>query len=434
MLLYSLALLAAFIFASPYWLFRMLRGGRYRAGLRQRLGKLPPELSLWIAERPVLWVHAVSVGEVLASGRLIELLDAMRPEIAVVVSTTTETGQQLARKRFGSERVFYYPFDFGWIVRKVLRAVSPQAIILMESELWPRMIWEADRADIPVVVVNGRVSDRSLPRYRALRILWKPFLRRLTRVLAQSELDAERFRAIGVPANKVQAVGNLKYDIRLPREAAVTGMLRRHLDADAKVLIAGSTLAGEEIWLLRALQELRAQFPGLLLILAPRHPERFDAVAEEVANAGMVAVRRSQWMQNPAMLPAGCVFLLDSIGELSSIYSLATIAFVGGSLFPTGGHNPLEPAQFGRPIVTGPYTENFRGMVAAMLAQEAIRVTPPERLSRTLEELLSEEGEAAAMGARGQQFFAAHAGASRICAEEIQKILAKKNSMREDRR
>jgi 3-deoxy-D-manno-octulosonic-acid transferase len=433
MLLYSLALAVALILASPYWLFRMLRGGRYRAGLRQRLGMLPSGLHAWIAGRPVLWLHAVSVGEILAASRLVELLDTALPSTAVVISTTTATGQQLAQKRFGAERVFYYPLDFGWIVRRVLRALRPQAIVLMESELWPRMIYEADRSSIPVVVVNARVSDRSLPRYRALRTLWRPFLRCLTLVLAQSEQDAARLRTIGVPAGKIQISGNLKYDVRPPVEATVTEKLREYLAAGVNVVVAGSTLAGEETWLLRALQELSGPFPSLLLILAPRHPERFDAAAQEVANTGLPLLRRSQWMQNPAMLPAGCVFLLDSIGELASVYSLATIAFVGGSLFPTGGHNPLEPAQFGKPIVTGPYTENFRGMVAAMLAEEAIRITPPERLAHTLEELLNDPAEAVAMGVRGQQFFAAHAGASKICEEAIQKILTERKFAREDR-
>ena len=421
MLLYSLGLLAVILLASPYWLLRMSAGGRYRDGLAQRLGAVPRGLREFVGQRPTIWVHAVSVGEVMAATRLIGLLDGIPGNLRVVISTTTRTGQELARERFGKRaRVFYYPLDFAWIVRRYLRVLNPRILILMESELWPRMLFEAHRAGIPVVVANGRISDRSLPRYRALRRLWRPRLRTLTRVLAQSEQDAQRFVAIGVPPAAVETAGNLKFDVQSPAESKITRQLRAHIAGGAKIIVAGSTLQGEEKYLLDAFRELMPAFPALVLILAPRHPERFRAVEELVRESQLPCIRRSVW--KPRRVPSGSVFLLDSIGELASIYSLATIAFVGGSLLPGGGHNPLEPAQFAVPIVTGPYTENFRGVVGVLLAQEAIRVTPPERLGSVFDELLVAPG-TAGMGSRAQQVFHEYAGASQRCFVAIETIL-----------
>jgi len=421
MLLYSLGLFATILLASPYWLLRMVASGRYRDGLAQRLGAVPRGLREFVRERPTIWVHAVSVGEVVAATRLIELLDGSDPNLPVVISTTTRTGQELAQERFGNRaRVFYYPLDFAWIVRRYLRVLNPRILVLMESELWPRMLFEAHRAGIPVVVANGRVSDRSLPRYRALRWLWRPRLRTLTRVLAQSEQDAQRFIAIGVPRAAVETAGNLKFDVRTPAESKISSLLRTHLADGAKIIVAGSTLEGEEKYLLDAFRELIPTFPALILILAPRHPERFRAVEELVRQSQLHCIRRSDW--EPRQIPPGSVFLLDSIGELASVYSFASVAFVGGSLLPGGGHNPLEPAQFAVPIVTGPYTENFRGVVGVLLAQEAIRVTPPERLASVFDELLTAPDNAR-MGARAQHVFHEYAGASERCFTAIEKIL-----------
>ncbi|MEO6829643.1 MAG: glycosyltransferase N-terminal domain-containing protein, partial [Acidobacteriaceae bacterium] len=321
--------------------------------------------------------------------------------------------------------IFYYPLDFAWIVRRYLRVLQPRILILMESELWPRMIFEADRANIPIVVVNARISDRSLPRYRALHRLWQPFLRKLTRVLAQSEQDAERFRDIGVPPERVGVAGNLKYDVRTGGESKIAGELRAHLSDDAKVIVAGSTLEGEERYLLEAFREMLPQYPGLVLILAPRHPERFRDVEQVIQEMGVPSIRRSTWPQEPIV--RGSVILLDSIGELASVYSLATLAFVGGSLIPAGGHNPLEPAQFSVPIIMGPYAENFRGMVAVLLNNEAIRVTPPERLASVFSELLASP-DSAGMGARARHVFEEHAGASEVCFAAIAKILEKNSA------
>lgn len=435
MLLYSLALVAAIVLASPYWLLRMAWSGRYRHGLGQRLGLISQGLRRFVGQRSTVWVHAVSVGEVIAASRLIEMLQTFDPKLPVVISTTTKTGQKLAQERFDNSReqmetsappptrVFYFPLDFAWIVRSYMRALNPRAIVLVESELWPRMLVEAERVNIPVIVVNGRISNRSLPRYRALRSLWGPLLRKLTLVLAQSDEDRRRFVALGVPADAVRTAGNLKYDVRAAGESAITRELRAHLPKQSKVIVAGSTLDGEERLLLEAFRELIQHSPQLTMILAPRHPERFRTVERSIIEAGLPLIRRSDWMLQPQPIPPGSVFLLDSVGELASVYSLASVAFVGGSLVPAGGHNPLEPAQFAIPIVMGPYTENFRGMVAALLEQEAIRVAPPERLCPALQELLTSP-EAQPMGSRARRVFQEQAGASETCFAAIRKILA----------
>jgi 3-deoxy-D-manno-octulosonic-acid transferase len=435
MLLYSLALVVAIVVASPYWLLRMAWSGRYRHGLGQRLGLISPALRRFVGDHSTIWIHAVSVGEVIAASRLIERMQALDPTLKMVISTTTRTGQTLAQERFDTlpdqpndsgprrTRVFYYPLDFAWIVRRYLKALKPRALVLVESELWPRMLVEAEQAGVPVIVVNGRISNRSLPRYRALRAVWAPLLRNLTVVLAQSEEDRQRFVEIGVPADKARSAGNLKYDVRATVELPITCELRAHLPQLGKVIVAGSTLEGEEKFLLDALRELLPDIPQLTMILAPRHPGRFRSVERLITDASLALIRRSDWMLHPQPIAAGSVFLLDTVGELASVYSLASVAFVGGSLIPAGGHNPLEPAQFAVPIVMGPYTENFRGMVAALLERDAIRVTPPERLCPALQELLTSP-EAKPMGIRARQVFEEQAGASETCLAAIRKILA----------
>ncbi len=296
---YSLALLLVLVVGAPYWLFRMATSGKYRDGLGERLGFVPRRLRT--ADR-VIWVHAVSVGEVLAASRLIEELGA-RSGCQVVVSTTTRTGQRLAHERFGAERVFYFPLDFAFAVRAYLRALRPPLFVLMETEFWPRMLVECRRAGVPVAVVNARISDRSWPRYRRLGFLWRHLLNGFAAVLAQSELDAERLIEVG--ASNVRVGGNLKYDIRVARAAAVTEALREHLPRGVKVVVCGSTLEREE--------ELIAEsVPGdVITILAPRHPERFDGVAKILAGRGLRLMRRSEWMELPGPLPAGTFFLLD---------------------------------------------------------------------------------------------------------------------------
>ena len=329
------------------------------------------------------------------SGRL----ETALPGYQIFISTTTRTGQALARERFGSNRVFYCPLDLPWAVRAYLNALKPCLFVLAETEFWPNLLSGCFRRGIPVAVVNARISDRSWPRYRRLRVLWRPFLSRLSGVLAQSQTDAERLLAIGCRPEFITVAGNLKFDVRAAQEADATRILKP-ISGGLRLIVAGSTLEGEESALLDAWPQLLAADPQLAMVLAPRHPERFIAVASLLEKSGIPWRKRSDWNKESAQqLRPGEIVLLDTIGELASVYSLASVAFVGGSLIPAGGHNPLEPAQFGVPIVMGPHYANFRAILDDLRAHNALRIAAKEELAAALIDLLRDRSAAEAMGA-----------------------------------
>jgi 3-deoxy-D-manno-octulosonic-acid transferase len=399
------------VLGSPFWLLRMLTAGKYRAGLAGRLGFVPQTLRDAARGRRVIWLHAVSVGEIIAASRLVAELESALPEHCICISTTTRTGYTIAQQRFGNERVFYFPLDFACIVRRYLRVLAPEVLILVETEFWPNLLLQCAKRNVPVAIVNARISDRSLPRYRRLRSLWRPLLAKIALFCAQSEEDAIRLRAIGAPPERVRVLGNLKFDVHsAAAEGVLAAKLRAQLPAGAKVLVCGSTMNGEETALLDCLPALTVAAPALVCILAPRHPERFDAVAQLLQQRGVTFTRRSQWNGQP-LAPAS-VLLLDTVGELASIYALADVAFVGGSLVTSGGHNPLEPAQFGVPVVMGESYENFRGIVSAMRDAGAMEVVSRAALCATLKALLTDAQYAATLGAAGKRVFLAESGAT----------------------
>jgi 3-deoxy-D-manno-octulosonic-acid transferase len=411
LILYSFALFLVLVLGTPYWLVRMATTGKYREGLSERLGFVPARLREEDSRRTI-WVHAVSVGEVLAASRLVNELSACAPQYRVLFSTTTRTGQRLARDRTGINHTFYFPLDFPWIVRRYLRLLDPALLVLVETEFWPNLLAACRRAGIPVAVVNGRVSDRSLPRYLQLRSLWKQILAGVSIVLAQSEEDAKRLKAIGAPAGRVFFGGNLKFDVRSAEPAAITTSLREHLTAGTRVLVCGSTMEGEEEILLDAFQQVRKAIPDCVMILAPRHPERFGRVAQLLKNRDEQSVRRSNWMKRPSKIKGGTVVLLDSIGELASVYALASVAFVGGSLIPAGGHNPLEPAQFAVPVVMGTHYANFRAIIDMLVHAEAMKLATTETLVPILENLLTDVEAANDLGVRALEVFHLQSGAT----------------------
>ena len=417
-ILYNLALLAVLVAGIPWWLWKMATTHKYREGLSERLG--------WVRvhtdKRPTIWLHAVSVGEVLAVSRLVGELDRAFPEFRLLISTTTKTGQDLARERFGHERVFYCPLDLPWATRAYLKALKPRMLILAETEFWPNLLSGCNRRGIPVAVVNARISDRSWPRYRFFKRIWRPLLSSLERVLAQSEIDAERLRALGCGPERVTVSGNLKFDVRAAVEAEATRMLKAGAEG-ARFVVAGSTLEGEEAALLEAWPRLLTSDKNLVMVIAPRHPERFAAVAALLDQSGVDWVRRSGWKSEDT-LRAGQVVLLDTIGELASVYSLAAVAFVGGSLVAAGGHNPLEPAQFGVPIVMGPHYANFRAITEDLRKHDALRITEKEDLTNTLMELLSDGETARAMGERAKKVFGQQSGATGRSVEALRSLLA----------
>jgi 3-deoxy-D-manno-octulosonic-acid transferase len=424
---YNLALFAALVAAAPWWLWRMATTQKYRDGLAQRLGRIPPRLRVAGAgEKPVIWLHAVSVGEVLAVTRLVQEIEAAFSAYAIFISTTTRTGQELAQTRCGAERVFYCPLDLPWAVRAYLNALQPRMLILAETEFWPNLLNGCFRRDIPVVVVNARISDRSWPRYQMLRRLWRPILGQISQALAQTEADAQRLIALGCDPERVNVSGNLKFDVRAAKQAEATRLLKV-LGAGLRFLVAGSTLEGEETALLAAWPRLLAVDPHLVMVLAPRHPERFAAVSTLLQNSGFAWTKRSEWEgKSPgaiAPLQPGQIVLLDTIGELASVYSVAAVAFVGGSLIPSGGHNPLEPAQFGVPIVMGSHYVNFRAITDDLRAHNAIRIASKEELADSIAELLSNQRDAQEMGECARQVFEQQAGATARSIAVLQKIL-----------
>jgi 3-deoxy-D-manno-octulosonic-acid transferase len=415
---YNLVLLGALVASAPWWLWKMATTHKYRRGMAERLGRT--RVFAGQNGRPLLWVHAVSVGEVLAVARLVRELEERLPHCFIAISTTTRTGQELAQKRFGAERVFYCPLDLPWATRSWIHALQPSLLILTETEFWPNLLAGCFRRRIPVAVVNARISDRSWPRYRRLRALWRPFLSRVDRFLAQSPLDAERLQLLCGEPDRVRLSGNLKFDIRAAEEAGVTRLLRAQLQG-RRIVVAGSTLEGEESALLAAWPTLLAADPNLLLVLAPRHPERFSLVAALLGQSGIPWARRSAWTGAP--LASGSILLLDTIGELASVYSLASVAFVGGSLIPSGGHNPLEPAQFAVPIVAGPSYENFRAITEDLLAHQGLRIATTETLAATLIEVLQTPALAQELGSRAKEIFDRQAGATARSIEAILELL-----------
>ena len=420
--LYSVLLLLALIVSAPWWLLEMLRHGKYRTGLSERLGTVPGRLFNQVAVNTI-WIHAVSVGEVVAISRVVEELNAQLPGWRIVVSTTTDTGQRLARERFGENNVFYVPLDLPFTVRAYLRALRPKLLVLAESEFWPNLLHSARLSGASVAVVNARVSDRSLPGYLRFRTLLQRVMQDVQLFLAQSEEDAHRLVQIGAPAERVHVSGNLKFEVKLPKQSKLVSLIKATLEREeiGPVLVAGSTLDGEEAMLLETFRQVASRYPGALLVLAPRHHERFEPVASLLASSGIRYQRRSQW---DGLKPiAGGIFLLDSIGELASLYEFADLAFIGGSLVPRGGHNVLEAAQFGRPILVGPYTQNFREVIEVFRKADALCLVTPQSMTATVLRLLENDNEREALGRRAAEVMRLQLGATERTVSALLELL-----------
>jgi 3-deoxy-D-manno-octulosonic-acid transferase len=425
--LYSILLLFALVVSAPWWLLEMLRHGKYRAGLGERLGRVPNRLLSQVADNTI-WIHAVSVGEVLAISRVIDELKTQLPGWRIVVSTTTDTGQKLARERFGENNVFYFPVDLPFAVHAYLQVLHPKLLVLAESEFWPNLLHWARLSGAAVAVVNARVSDRSLPRYLRFQKLLRRVMQSVQLFLAQSEEDARRLIQMGAPTERVHVSGNLKFEVKptvRPAIAAAFAALKR--EETGPLLVAGSTLDGEEAVLVEMFRQVLSRYPNAVLLLAPRHPERFDAVASLLESSGLRYQRRSQWKEEQPIV--GGVFLLDSIGELASLYAFADVAFVGGSLVSRGGHNVLEAAQFGTPILVGPYTENFRDIIDVFRKADALRVITPQSLTATVLQLLENHEERAALGRRAFEVMRSQRGATERTVSALLELLSEQGAL-----
>lgn len=408
-LLYQAAMATLLLVAGPILLWR--RGRHYAATLPGRLGAHPPHLAdPGTPAAPPLWLHAVSVGE---AGVAATLARALPPELPLLVTTITPTGQERARALFqGRAEVAYFPFELGPSVARFFRRFAPRALVLVEGDLWPLVLRAARRRGLPVVVVNGRVSERSFARLRRLRPLLGPLLDPVDRFGVQTEADRERLLALGVEADRVEVTGNLKYETPAPPRRPELEAAIATLAAGRPILVAGSTMAGEEEAVLAAFAAAAGERGArALLILAPRHPERFAAVAELVGRHGLALARRSTLAPGGGVPPID-VLLLDSLGELAALYRLAAGAFIGGTLVPTGGHNPLEPARFAVPIAAGPAMDNFREIAAEFDRAAAWRrVAGREELGAAFRAWLDDPAAARVQGERAAALVARNRGA-----------------------
>lgn len=396
---YTLLYLMGLCAYLPRAAWRWLRSGRYQEGLGQRLGRVPAALR--DLDGDVVWIHAVSVGEVHAARGLLAHLDRIGPGFRAVLSTTTDTGQALAATA-GADASFYCPFDLPWAVSAWLDALRPRAVILVETEIWPNLLRACSRRQIPVVLVNARLSASSFAGYRRMGGIWRGVLDQLSLVCARTERDAERFRSLGVTDDLVFTTGNLKADAAvLASPPEVRQQLARalRLNGDSPVLVAGCTMPGEEDQVLEAFATARVAEPTARLLLAPRHPERFDEVARAVDAAGWRCRRRTSG--GP---PDAEVLLLDTIGELPAAYGLGIASFVGGSLVPTGGHNLLEPAIYGQPVLFGPHMHNFADLAEEFRRQgAALEVTDADSLGRAWSDMLRDATRRRELGARARR-------------------------------
>jgi 3-deoxy-D-manno-octulosonic-acid transferase len=412
---YSVLIVAFFVAVSPYLVYQAVRYRKYIRSLPQRLGYLPVSFNLDGDES--IWIHAVSVGEVLTARALLPQLRERYPRLRVFLSTTTMTGQQIARNNLQYvDEVFYFPLDLGFIVNRTLRLVKPRLFIMMETEIWPNLLRACRRTGVRTMLVNGRISSRAYPRYRLARPFFRDVLDNIDRFCMQSEEAARRIVDIGADRDRVIVTGSLKFDsLEIPGVGAADRGRNRvlryfRIGHDRPVVVAASTLKGEEDPVLEAFQRIRATMPNALLIIAPRKPERFDDVERLARRAGWNVARRSELPVDSE--PRHDVVILDTIGELAQLYQIATVVFVGGSVVDAGGHNILEPAVFGKPIVFGPHMQNFAEIAQAFLDNgAAVQVRSPRELEPALRELLADPVRRASLGAAARALVEANRGA-----------------------
>lgn len=414
---------------TPFVIYRMLRYKRYRTGWAQRFGKI---IRKDPALRKCIWLHAVSVGEVNATKTIVKELRNRFSDFEIVISTTTDTGFARATSIFGADHmVFYFPLDLSWIMRRAFRGIRPAVCLLMELEVWPNFVRIARRLKIPVVVVNGRISDNSFRRYEKIKPIAKIIFRKLTLILAQTDEYARRFVRIGSPPDRVIVIGSLKYDTaQITDKVEGSDALAAQLNIENKKLwVAGATGNDEEKILLETFRNLKQQeqFSNLRLVIVPRKPERFEEVAQLIEQAGFDLIRYSQLKDKTAPPPADsqAVILGDTMGDLRKFYSLATIIFVGRSLVPMGGSDMAEAAALGKCTTFGPHAFNFKQTVDALLqGQGAIMVKDKQQLLETMEKCLTDTDFAQTIAQNGQEIIRKNQGATTKTIDQIEKFLS----------
>jgi 3-deoxy-D-manno-octulosonic-acid transferase len=396
--LYNILFLFFFVVSAPYYFWRMRRRGNWRPGFAQRFARYHSELKQALTNRHIVWIHAVSVGEVNLCTQLIRALEPRAPNVKFVVSTTTTTGMAELRRRLPTHvSKIYYPIDRRKFVARALATINPQAIILVEAEIWPNFLWRAQQIRVPVFLANARLSDRSFRGYKRFGFLFRPLFASFAGVGAQNEVDAARLREVGCRPETVHVVGNLKFDAaKLDERYAldVPAMLRQiGVPPDAQILVAGSTHDGEEIILAEIARRLRLQFPKLFLVIVPRHFERCRELGRKLRGSNVKLVYRSE-ISPATRFGAGEVecLLVNTTGELRFFYEHATVVFVGKSMTAIGGQNPIEPGALGKAMVFGPNMQNFADVTRSFLSQNAaVQARDPEQLEIALRELLADE-------------------------------------------
>ncbi len=428
--LYNILYGIFFCFAAPYYFLKMWRRGNWRRGFRQRFGHYDAKFKQALTNRHVLWIHAVSVGEVNVCTQLIRALEPRVPNIKIVVSTTTSTGMgELQRKLPAHIEKIYYPVDYRKCVHRALSLIHPEAVLLVEAEIWPNFIWRLGDKNIPLFLVNARLSDRSYHGYKRFGFLFRPLFASFTGVGAQNEADAARLRELGCRPEAIQVVGSLKFDAARLEERRlldVPAMLRQlAVPAGARVLVGGSTHAGEEAILAEQFLRLRRRFPDLFLVLVPRHFERGKEVGGELSARGVKFVYRSEVTANTRLRPGEVQCLLvNTTGELRFFYAHATVIFVGRSLTVQGGQNPIEPAALGKAIVFGPNMQNFAAIAEAFLRQDAaVQVSDAAGLEEALGELLEDARRREVLGQNALKVVRENRGAIERTIEMILKHL-----------
>ena len=431
-LLYDLILLLAALILIPYYYFRGVRYRSFRHGIKERLGFFAPGQFDCLAGKQVFWIHVVSVGETRAVLPLVKALKKAYPEVALIISNVTETGHEIASQVAEVNCCLFFPYDFSLVVRRVLRQVNPSLIIIVETEIWPNFVRLARDRKIPVILVNGRISDRSYPRYQWIKRFIRPILRQFSFFCMQTVEDGRRLRMLGAPAALVQVSGNVKFDldISLPDHPIVVQLKKRyHLPEGELIWVAGSTHAGEEEVVVDVYQQLASRRKLLRLVLVPRHPERCSAVGKMLAGRQIPFVRCSELASMDELLAPDTVLLVDTVGELPQIYVVSDIVFVGGSLVPVGGHNILEASAVRKPVIFGPHMQNFREISQLLLAAGGgVMVSGKSELLTVTQRLLADDTICLNMGAKGYDLIRKNVGATASTVEMIRKVLAEKSS------
>jgi len=419
--LYNVAIIILTFVVSGFLAYRLLTAEKYWFGLRQKLGSIPKEVLAKRSGKPIIWLQAVSVGEVLAARPLIDRFRQDFPGYQLLISTTTKTGYEVCRSKVladgapcGDDLLIFFPLDYRWIVRRVLRLFRPVLICLIETELWPNFIWTADRMGIPVTLINGRISRHSYRGYRRFRFLMRRVLRCFASMGMQTDDDARRIIKIGAPAERVRVTHSLKYDgaAMIDADALDDAAIRAEIKvpASARILTAGSTHYYEEEVLADIYERLRQECNDLVLILAPRHPDRVPRIQAYLERRGLPYNLKSAFSNGDR--PFAPIVVIDTLGELVKFYKVASVVFVGKSLTQKGGHNPIEPAVFARPIVFGPYMDNFEEAASLLIRAGGARVVhDTDELRAAILELLTDPEHAAAMGRRAREAVMACTGA-----------------------